>query len=1793
MKNKLYKAVLLLFLFLFCSCSNLFHDLIPSSKKEMLDFSLVDTDGNNITEESSISGEVISVKINDSADISELIPKPIVSDGCTILPFTISYIHKAFPSANLVKTSLEMYEARRNNTLMNWAMDFIKNNTDFKTPALDEAIDFSNDVSFGVIAQDASYKIYTVKVSKSESSSGSQSQEVILSSEKKILSFTVQGQFEDSVIDEQSKHITFKMDCGIDVTGLTPDLIVSGGAEVLPLTQAYLQDCLSFTEMLSFCQGISSASNAERFIERFIAKNNIAFPKTLIYPIDFTEPVQFLVKGQDGSVCIYTAECEILTTKPVINSFVFSKYNNPALVRDSQAQFSENEISVITLYPADYTIDHRGEQNILYLIPDFQFIGDSITYSLTQDGEEIPLENAQTSLPFTQELRCLYLHVHLRTLKETYVLNANYQEDPDTIRSITDFRFTKQLNTGIQDTTMATIINDGDRGYINATILYSGEAPYTLIPSFVSSGNVTVNNFWQQSGLTQNNFESDLQYLCTAKNGEYRRVYTVHVSFIYVEPAVAAIKDFTIPGALNPSISCDSQGIINDSTNTIYLEVKYNTENPPDSLICEFAATGPVTVNGVTQGSGFTAQNFNKTIYYKVAAADDPSVTKTYRVQTTFVYDTNCSCTLTSLSFLAQNNAVLNKDISVSLSEQTLTGFAVLPYGTGSSSAPLVASFETYGTVAVNGVELVSGVSALNYSQPVIYTVTSRNGLYTKNYVITITESGEIIYVDCYATGHDTGASWEDACITLTKALLLANERPLDSMVEIWLCNGDYWAEDEYDIRGNLILRGGFNGTETTADERQISCYSSHSRIKGSCQKNTRCYGSIVLDSIFFDFRTSYDENSFLTDNLSLEISNCIIDNLYLDGISSCNITNSCGKFYLTGDDNSTVTVKGTINDYNPDGNWDNGYSAYHEIHIAFNSFSLCNISDMCLTNLFEAGISLDVTAVNITGIEETRKTRQPKTHLNITAQDCIISDSTLMQGTENDGYTFNISDSLIFRNSTISKERLSSGKTIELDNCVLDRCLRINSSSSDYCDFSMKDCTLTADDSLSYSTIIDFNHDVWNINIRNSTIQYNGESKKRCFAINGYNHSTANIFFEGLELQSQNGVFSSVIWNNSTYGSCTIKDSRFSSFEKFGTPGMYDTLDSITITGNQFVQIQDYIPSYAYWQYEENSVFRLRAQDCVFSDNELLVKGLVCIEAPDSIIVEGNTDELLQIQMYLRGSADVQITDTEVAGIRTELVDSTVTMSNVCLPGYEENSDGNYIYLAPLIIIQKKDAQTDCATPTTVIADNCIFGTEGRYYVSISIEEGIDGEMPVTFNNCNVYGNINGSINSNCVLVANYTSFDSLDNLFSINLSNCNVNRIVNGKGDSSEIVAADTIFSSVIEDFSSVELNNCITGGVSGNGDSSVIHAQNTTFSSVSNFTKGNAFISDCIFNVGSVSQFAGTIKDSSFASGVVSGFSGTLDSITLPEGQGFVLSFSGAATLKNLKINSIESAYSFTIDNCEISRYVQINNTQSNQQYVIKDSTFNKCNSDDLIKIVTNDSTKKESTLTVENCEFIKGSSTPSIINGGYLKSISVKNITLSDFSSQSGLVIYITQTDSCLLENCIFENCSEVRISNGNSCSIVNSEFRNFNNMRCLSIYYISSETNLTGCTFKDCTADESNAAVYFGSGVKKNTISNCYFENCSGGHGGAINVSHDGGSEIILKNNKFKNNNGNVGKDIYYSSISSGNKITLSALNESINSAALQELISLNYSASSFPSITGYPANFQKVSQFSF
>lgn len=267
---------------------------------------------------------------------------------------------------------------------------------------------------------------------------------------------------------------------------------------------------------------------------------------------------------------------------------------------------------------------------------------------------------------------------------------------------------------------------------VTATVPY-GTSRSSLIASFSSTGSsVTVGGVAQVSGTTPNDFSKPLTYTVRAEDGSAQD-YTVTLA---VAPSTAKeLISFALTAAMNPGkgLTGDCAGIIDQAARTVAVTLPYGAALR--GLVANFSITGAsVSIGGVAQVSGTTANNFGSPVVYTVVAADGTS--QDYTVTVTVAASGAKALTAFRFNAAANPGKGLSADCVGTIVEAARTVAVTLPYG--ASVSGLVANFSITGASAsIGGVPQVSGSTANNFGSPLVYKVVAADGT-SQDYTVTV-----------------------------------------------------------------------------------------------------------------------------------------------------------------------------------------------------------------------------------------------------------------------------------------------------------------------------------------------------------------------------------------------------------------------------------------------------------------------------------------------------------------------------------------------------------------------------------------------------------------------------------------------------------------------------------------------------------------------------------------------------------------------------------------------------------------------------------------------------------------------------------------------------------------------------------------------------------------------------------------------------------------------------------------------------------------------------------------------
>jgi len=789
----------------------------------------------------------------------------------------------------------------------------------------------------------------------------------------RITSFIVEGQIDNAIITDNT--ITVMVEKGTNIHALIPRIEISKGASIIPITLDYIKAAFPGADLMKEAMALYTTTDLPGYVRELIRQNPDFNVPAIDISIDFSPPVSFFVISGQGSMREYIVRVTEDTRRPQIYAMRFAKYDNPELVIDALCVINESAktITAQALYPVEMPYLSYA------LVPSFDILGERLEF----DG--VPVESGIDDVQFSAGLdtpQTATVTVK-RGVDESvdYTLTIVFTEDPDSVRSITDFRFTKADNSLIAANAVATIINTGSTGTINVTVFYSGAEPSWLIPRFVSPGTVSVGGATQTTGVTGQDYSSPLEYRVVSRNGQYTRTYTVTVTFVSLSADAPRITSFGFSHALNPDLVQDTTATINHDAGLIIIDAYYGGPSAPETLVPEFTAEGLVKVFGSVQLSGASAQDFRRELRYTVTNPENSLLMREYRVQTRLARDTSSDASITAFGFYPLDNPGLADALTAKIDQATGKISLYAPVGSGVTQREMVPRFTAAGTVSVNDAPQISGLTGQTFDAPLIYTVKSANGINTRDYTVDVRELMSTIYVKHDAHGQNDGTNWTDAFISLQAACEAALQFPEDVPKELWIAAGTYKpstsgnSEEYFPLTANTSYIGGFAGGETSKSERNVAAnkviisgdlgggvYSYN--LFGAFNGNTALAvnGDVSFDGVEFTLARAVGSggrangaalNAMLETGSEMSVRNCSFSDLQAPNGSM--VHSNGGKLAITGTSVNNITARYGIYGYNLSGVeisdlplQDIGYGLYFTNcsgNIEINSIDLRNIS--------------------------------------------------------------------------------------------------------------------------------------------------------------------------------------------------------------------------------------------------------------------------------------------------------------------------------------------------------------------------------------------------------------------------------------------------------------------------------------------------------------------------------------------------------------------------------------------------------------------------------------------------------------------------------------------------------------------------------------------------------------------------------------------------------------------------------------------------------------------------------
>jgi hypothetical protein len=246
----------------------------------------------------------------------------------------------------------------------------------------------------------------------------------------------------------------------------------------------------------------------------------------------------------------------------------------------------------------------QGTRSITSMVAIFESTGASVNVAgveqvsgVTRNNFVTPLEYAVTAEDGSSAI---------------YTVSVTQAESPSTEKSITEFSVASPAVSGIINASLQAI---------SVTVPHGTDVT-SLVAIYASTGIlVTVDDTEQESGVTVNDFTDPRAFIVTAEDGS---TATWLVTVIEEPSSGKALTAFTLqaPGTV---------AVLDTDTRMIRVRVSEGTSLT--ALVAVFETTGlVVSVGGVTQISGSTANDFTLPVAYLVTAEDGSTAVWTVRV---------------------------------------------------------------------------------------------------------------------------------------------------------------------------------------------------------------------------------------------------------------------------------------------------------------------------------------------------------------------------------------------------------------------------------------------------------------------------------------------------------------------------------------------------------------------------------------------------------------------------------------------------------------------------------------------------------------------------------------------------------------------------------------------------------------------------------------------------------------------------------------------------------------------------------------------------------------------------------------------------------------------------------------------------------------------------------------------------------------------------------------------------------------------------------------------------------
>ena len=271
------------------------------------------------------------------------------------------------------------------------------------------------------------------------------------------------------------------------------------------------------------------------------------------------------------------------------------------------------------------------------------------------------------------------------------------------------------FNSLTYDEVFPPVSADLDEDTLHMTLPYTTDITNLALNFDAGFATVYVGDSIQESGVTTNDFSTPVTYRITSWDNSVTNTYVVDVDKV---PPLSEkeLLDFGFKDV-------DDNTTINHDSLIIHSIVPFGTQ--VNRLVAEFSVseTATVKVDGVTQQSGETVNNFLSSVTYRIIAQDGSFVE--YDVVIEEDKNDNKNFLYFAFSDPEAVGVIDNENRTIDIT---------VPEGTDVTSQTPIFSSSKNSTVLIGGTIQESGVSVVDFTNPVYYIVRAENGdiaLYT------------------------------------------------------------------------------------------------------------------------------------------------------------------------------------------------------------------------------------------------------------------------------------------------------------------------------------------------------------------------------------------------------------------------------------------------------------------------------------------------------------------------------------------------------------------------------------------------------------------------------------------------------------------------------------------------------------------------------------------------------------------------------------------------------------------------------------------------------------------------------------------------------------------------------------------------------------------------------------------------------------------------------------------------------------------------------------------------------